>query len=379
MRDREVLMFRNRKFFALFVLLIVFSMLFCIQAAAYREDGAGNATETRGTNESVDVKGDYIYLFSYGNVAKDNIIKGKIGGDLIATSNSIKVEAEVGGNIRAAAQSLEITDSTAKNVTVAAYMLKVGGNTEFDAVYAAGSKVIYEGSCEYLEIWADEVYIYGKVTNGVFIHADKVFFSDTCEIDRATVEGASTPNVFSNDDTKTAKKYTENADFASKVSYEKTDSEFIKRVSGLLYELPAAIILMLFICLIAGKHLDEANNTLRYSTGSLIGFGIAGTIGIPMIALMLLIFPYTQMVSLALMAFYILFAIIASAFTSASIARMIFPNLNKILSSLIGVTVVTVASIIPSVSLLFGLFSITYILGYLLCRIFVKKEQIPML
>ncbi|HBR31315.1 MAG TPA: hypothetical protein DD733_04465, partial [Clostridiales bacterium] len=93
----------------------------------------------------------------------------------------------------------------------------------------------------------------------------------------------------------------------------------------------------------------------------------------------LLIFPYTQMVSLALMAFYILFAIIASAFTSASIARMIFPNLNKILSSLIGVTVVTVASIIPSVSLLFGLFSITYILGYLLCRIFVKKEQIPML
>ena len=136
---------------------------------------------------------------------------------------------------------------------------------------------------------------------------------------------------------------------------------------------------MLFICLIAGKHLDEANNTLRYSTGSLIGFGIAGTIGIPMIALMLLIFPYTQMVSLALMAFYILFAIIASAFTSASIARMIFPNLNKILSSLIGVTVVTVASIIPSVSLLFGLFSITYILGYLLCRIFVKKEQIPML
>lgn len=368
---------KSKKLFALLTTIFIVSLLLCTTAMAYQEDGAGNATETQGTNQSIEVEGDYIYFFSPTNTINDNTVKGTIGGDLIAAANTIGIEATVGGNIRAAAQSIVIDNSSAKNVTIAAYTIEIGDDTEFNSIYAAGQKVTVDGTCEYLEIWANEVYIYGTVTNGAVIHADSVFFADTCNIDKVTVEGTTAPYTFDGKDIKTKKAYTQNTDFASKVTFKQIDNEITNKVSGLLYTLPAAIILVLLLCLLTRKPLDEANTMLKYGTGKMIGLGFAGFIGIPIISIILLFLPYTQTIAFALILLYILFAIIAVEFTAASVARMLLPKLNKYLSSLIGVTVIAVASILPTISLLFGMFSLVYIFGYLLSKVFTKKEQTP--
>lgn len=148
-------------------------------------------------------------------------------------------------------------------------------------------------------------------------------------------------------------------------------------MADLLYTLPAAIILTLLLCLFIGKQLDDAGAMFKNLTGRYIGFGVMGAFLVPIVIFFMFAIPYTTTAGVVLGVGYLLLALAASSFTAASISRLIMPSLNKYLSSLIGITVVTLLTVLSTLSAAFTLFSLIYIFGYALNKLFFKKPELP--
>ena len=367
-------MINIKKLFGVLTVVILVSILLCTSAAAIKYDGAGNAIETEKNRKSIDIEGDYIFFYSSNDVDGD-MIKGTVGGDLLAFGNKIAIQADVGGNIRTASASLVINNTKAKNATVAAYTIEIGKDTEFAAVYAIGQDVYFYGTCEYLEIWGGTAYIYGTVTNGAVINADTVYFAETCSIDKASVKGINTPYYLYNNMAK--KEYTVNQNLAAKVTYTKTPSIIHRNFTDLRYSIPSSVLLVLLLCFLMGKSLDEAGELFTKNIGKTIGLGAAVAFLMPVAIIIMLLFRYTASTGLVAVFAYLLIAIIAKSFTAASLARLALPGLNKYLSSAIGITAVLVFSVLSGfVSIISGIFSLIYIFGYIILKVFYKKEEL---
>ncbi len=369
-------MSRKIKLFALPITVIVLFLTLLTGTSALKYDGAGNATETLGNNDRVEVEGDYVFLYTSGNANKRDVIRGSIGGDLLALGGNIGVEeAEVGGNIRIASLSLDIDRTVARNATLASYTINIGEDTEFAAVYCIGQEVFFYGNCEYLNIQGGTVYIYGNVTNGAEIYADTVYFAESCNIEKAAVEGMYTPYYLDKDNNRI--KYTDNQTLAGKISYTKTPGILQRNFSDLRYKLPAAILLGLLMSLLLGKALDESGERFKYSSGKTIGYGLLGAFLVPIVIIMLFMIAYTTVVGMITGFAYLMIALAAKAFTSASFARLALPNLNKYLSSLIGISLVTVLSVFSGLNLMITLFSLVFTFGYLILRLTERKKEQP--
>lgn len=359
-------------FLVLCVLLI--SLLLVISGSALQTDGAGNATGA--SKDELDIEGDYYYFLD--STEADEKIKGKIGGDILGLASNLEIEAEVGGSIRlASVLSLSIRNSSARNITVAAADLTIGENTTSKAVYAGAQIFRFDGTCDYLEVWAEEVYIYGTIKDSAKIHADNVYFADTCDVSNVKVEGMNTPKFFEKGNERILKDYTENQTLKDRISYTQTYNQFQQYMANLLYTLPAAIVLTLLLCLMLGKQLDEAGDMFKHSTGRHIGYGVIGAFLIPIAIFFLIVIPYTSTAGIVLGVGYLLLAIVANCFTAASLSRIIMPSLNRYLSSIIGVTIVTLLTLLTTLDALFTLFSLIYIFGYAIIRLFFKKPELP--
>jgi len=363
-------------FLAICVLLI--SLLPVISASALKTDGAGNAIGAGKTGEELDIEGDYYYfLDSTESTAEE--IKGKIGGDIIGIGTNLQIEAQVGGSIRVVSVlNLSIANSSARNITVVSAAVNIGENTTSKAVYAGAQSFSFYGTCDYLEVWAEEVYIYGTIKDSAKIHADNVYFADTCNVNNVKVDGMNKPKYFEKDNVQASKDYTENQDLKDKISYTQTLNQFQQYMSNLLYTLPAAILLTLILCFMLGKQLNEAGDMFKNVTGRHIGYGVLGAFLIPTAIFVLILFPYTSTAGLILGIGYLLLALVAKFFTAASLARIIMPSLNKYLSSLIGVTAVVLLSILGPLDTLFTLFSLIYIFGFVLIKPFFRPELPPL-
>jgi hypothetical protein len=370
-------MTRAKKIFFIFISVLLISLLAAAGVSALRTDGAGNAVETGDTDENVQVEGDYYYMFDSAKTGADSI-KGKIGGDIIALGSDLQIEAEVGGNIRSAALTgLTINNTSVKNITVASMEVDIGEGTKSKAVYAGANTFKLYGTCEYLEVYATDVYIYGNITDSANIHADNVYFADNCDVNNVKVEGMNKPQHFQKDNTSNAKDYTENQTLAGKITFKQTQSELQKYMSNLLYTLPAAIVLTLLLCLLLGKQLDESGAMFRNTTGRHLGYGMIGAFLIPIAIFFMIALPYTSSAGFVLGLGYILLAVTAESFTAASISRILMPKVNKYLSSLIGITVVTMLTLLSAVSVAFTIFSLVYIFGYTINKLFIKKTELP--
>ena len=362
-------------FLAICVLLI--SLLPVISASALKTDGAGNAIGAGKTGEELDIEGDYYYfLDSTESTAEE--IKGKIGGDIIGIGTNLQIEAQVGGSIRVVSVlNLSIANSSARNITVVSAAVNIGENTTSKAVYAGAQSFSFYGTCDYLEVWAEDVYIYGTVTDSAAIHANNVYFADTCDVSNVKVEGMNTPKFFEKGNERILKDYTENQTLKDRISYTQTYNQFQQYMANLLYTLPAAIVLTLLLCLMLGKQLDEAGDMFKHSTGRHIGYGVIGAFLIPIAIFFLIVIPYTSTAGIVLGVGYLLLAIVANCFTAASLSRIIMPSLNRYLSSIIGVTIVTLLTLLTTLDALFTLFSLIYIFGYAIIRLFFKKPELP--
>jgi hypothetical protein len=322
------------------------------------------------------VEGDYYYIFN--DDMASEVIKGKIGGDIVALSADLQIESEVGGSVRAASLlNLNIVNTSARNITVASAIVNIGENTQSKAVYAGADSFSFYGTCEYLEVWATDVYIYGTITNSAKIYADNVYFANSCNVNKVTVEGMNKPKYFEKDNPRNQTDYTENQDLAGKINYSQTYTRFQLYMASLLYTLPAAIILTLLLCLLTGKQLDEAGTMFKNRTARHIGYGLMGAFLIPIAIFFLIQLTYTATVGIVLGIGYILLALIANSFTAASVARLVMPSLNKYLSSVIGITIVTIFTLLSTLSVAFTLFSLVYIFGYALCKLFFRKPELP--
>ena len=357
------------------VFLAVFFLFTGVSAKSF--DDAGNAVETRGNNRSVEVDGDYYFFYTSGSSVNDTI-SGSIGGDLIAAGGYLELkELTVGGNVRTASMYLRIEDTTAKNATVFAYTIEIGENSSFGAVYAAGSSIVFRGDCDYLELRATNVYIYGTVRKSAKIYADNVYFVDTAEVNNVTVEGERVPFYFKDGSAQPSGTYTEVEGLDSAIDYIKTPGQLQRSFANLRYTIPAGILLMLLLFLAMDKALDRAGERLKCRPGSTIGFGFLGAFIIPFLVLILIILQCSATVGLVLALAYILIAIIANIFTAASLARILLPSLNKHLSSLIGVTVAAILSVFTGFNGLFTIFSMIYTFGFILGSLLIKKQNPP--
>lgn len=367
----------SKRIIFLIISVLLIALLPAISVNALQTDGAGNAMGIGEAEKDLDIEGDFFYLYDTSTSSTEEI-KGKIGGDIFALGMDMQIEAEVGGSIRAATlKALNIENTSVRNITVASTAVNIGEGTKSKAIYAGAESFSFYGTCDYLEVYATEVYIYGKITNRAEIYADYVYFADTCDINKVSVEGMNTPKYFEKGNERNLKDYTENQNLSGKISFTQTYNQFQRYMASLLYTLPAAIILTLLLCLLLGKQLDDSGAMFKNTTGRHIGYGIIGAFLIPIAIFFLITLPYVSTAGVVLGIGYVLLALVASSFTAASLSRIILPNLNKYLSALIGITAVTMLTLLSAVSTAFTLFSLVYIFGYAINKLFIKKPELP--
>lgn len=366
----------KKLFTVLLLSVIMFSLLSGLSqsVSAMKKDDAGNAFETEGNAEELDIKGDYHFFFQSQDI-EASVIKGNVSGDIIAASSNIDIQANVGGNIRAAAMELNINSPSVKNITVFASILNIDSACVSNAVYAAGGTVTYKGKSEYVKITAATIYLYGKINGNAVIEADNVYISSECDFSKLLIKSSTEPKIFTGDDYYNGVSYTSNNDFASKITFEKQKSALIQKIESLQLKLPMQMILVCLFCLLFAKTIDNSAEYFRTKKGNIFGYGAVGMFGIPVIALILIIFVYTIYVSAILALVYLLIALISMSFTSASVSRLMMPKVNKYLSSLIVVTGAVLLSLIPVVSAFITVFTLIYTFGYFLSCIFKKKQE----
>lgn len=364
---------RAPKFFLITIIILIIVPLLAVGAFALQTDGAGNALETLGNNPVVDIKGDYIFLFTSGNDKTPDVISGQIGGDLLMVGGKVKVDdTTIGGNIRGLAYDIEIDNTRTKNITFAALNLDVGKNAYLDALYFWGTELNFAGNCDYLEANANTVYIYGTITAEVVIYADTVYIVEGADFEKATIHSTNPPYYV--DQTNVRHNISAAPSLAEKITHKKTPGTLEKSFANLKYKLPAIILFVLVLCLFLGKALDDAGEMFREKKGGMAGYGLLGTFVTPTLALALVAGGYTYYAGLALGLLFGLILTISTAFFAASIGRLYLPNLNKYLSSLIGASIVTVLSIFGFVGVVISILSLVYTYGYIL-RTFLKKDK----
>ena len=297
-------------------------------------------------------------------------------GSLYIAGQKVSInESVVKESLFAAGEELDLKDTQVSgNVFVAGKTLDMD-DLSSNSVYAIAESVSFEGETNYLCASGTTVVVDGTVNGDAQITGDNVIIKDSAVITgELTISSSQDPDV--SDDAEvgqlTFNKVDKDADTAPTLSL---GARILKKITSGLYWIVAMAAFGMLLCWLFDKHLSTAANYIKNRTAPMIVSGILGWMCIPLAALLLccsyILAPIAGMLTLA----YVLLLCAGLAFAGASIARIIFPNMNVFLSALIGIAALEVIRLIPVIGVLVGIAADMYLLGYVIQCLWLNRKQ----
>lgn len=359
---------KNKKLMLIPMLILVFSLMAgtALAAGTGEIDTAGNlflGCDDPASNACISTDSAQRDIYWMGNNLD---LSGSLtGGDVIAAGYSIAIaDSDFGGSIRTAGYNVNITNSTAaNNITAAGYSVTVGKGVKAAGAILIGNDVTFSGECDHLSANGTTVRVSGVVNGDAQINANKVIFSDDAVITgHLSISAATEPTYPAGikDYTFTAFENTEAGE--AMAAAEKIN--FGALLLGRLYWIVASVIVALLLCLVGAKELDKSGKTLLQRPVAMPVTGLVTLIAMPVALILLLVTvigaPVTGLIALlfAAMCFF------AVTFAGASAGRLVFPNMNKVLASVIGVAALELLRIVPYFGELILFAAILYTVGY---------------
>lgn len=322
-----------------------------------------------------DVFGSFVagYNFSYDEVkAEDavaiagysiNVSDSEVGSSMFVAGYDINVDkTTVNGNIMAAGNSINIDDST------------VG-----KAIYVAGNDITFDGEATTINLSGTNVTVAGTVHGDAKISADNVTIGENAVIDgKLYIEAASMP-TFLGDMSNYEFEYVQNDNNSvENVAEAAVKTSFLlvlwHKVKKSLYWAVAMIIVAVLMRTFVNKPIDDSLKVFKDKKGLVFALGAAALVGVP-VACLLVCFTFVGIpLSVLVLAAYIFFLALGTAFTGSSLSQLVFPKLNPYVSTIICVAILEVAIVIPFLGFLVKIACDLYILGYIVISLFDKKN-----
>lgn len=376
---------KNKKLMLIPMLILVLSLLAGTALAAGSDakglDTAGNNflgcdDESSGEYSGSDSAKRDIYWV--GN--KLTLTNSTTGGDAITAGYSMSFSGcDVGGSIRAAGYSVSIDNTTIKNnITTAGNELNIGAGVKAAGIIAVGNRVTVSAECDSLFAAGAVVRFDGVVNGDASISADKVIFGENAVITGHLKIDSSSEPVYPagiKDHTFTAFENTEEGEAAQAAATISFGAALLHR----LYWIVASCVVALLLCLLATKELDGSGEMLIKRPVAMPVTGLVTLLAMPLAIIILLITVIGAPVAGLIALLFAAMCFFAIAFAGASAGRLVFPKMNKILASVIGVAALELLRIIPYLGGLILFAAILYTVGYfiLACyeRIKALKKQ----
>ena len=283
--------------------------------------------------------------------AKDS----EIGESLYLAGNQISVDGVmVSGNLFAAGNLIDIVD-----------------DCEANAVYAIGSNITFEGETNYLYAAGSSVVIDGTINGDVKIEAETIDIKKgTVITGELIVESATEPEIPDNAE---IGKYSFNQVQKESGESKSFGTIIYDKVTDGIYWIIAMGAFSLLLSWLFAQHLERAGRYIKNRTTAVVVSGILGWLFIPVVAFLLAISyifaPIAAMTGTA----YMLLIWAGLAFAGSSIGRIVFPNMNKFLSSFIGVAILEVLRLIPVLGFIIGAVADMYLIGYVIQYIWLHR------
>jgi len=294
-------------------------------------------------------------------------------GNVFAAGNSVGLDGmNIGADAFIAGQSMKVEDTMiGGNLFAAGQMVSVSEDTVVGAAMIAAQNITFDGSASYLSISGESIEFNGKVDGNVELEGTSVTIGPDAEITgELKVTASSEPTVDPTasidsyqyeelkDDEETA---AETVGFFAKV---------VKKITSLLYWIPAMILLGLLMTLVFGKNLEEAKELAKTKTLQMVLFGAISWIAVPIVAIVCAVtiigFPIAAVIGTV----YVVLIWVGLAFAGASLSRLVFPKMNVYLTSVIGIAVLEAVRIIPVIGALVGIAADMYLIGYVVRKIY---------
>ena len=320
--------------------------------------------------EQEELAGDLLVVES-----EETIISDRVNGDLLGFAVGITVNGEVQGSIRAVATTLEMNNVVHRNVTVAGGSIVCG--EEFSAYYvaAAAGEVIFRGECDTLSITASRVVIAGTVHGEIQCAADTVIILESASFASAHFVGASEPVVVKSENDSSYQSLGSSS-FADVVTFEQTQSEFVRKLIDLPFTLFSGIGLALAVSLVLGRVAERLSLRFRGSPVPFCLKGFGGLVLVLIASIFLLMMVFTTMIGVVMLLAYVLIWLVAKAFTAALLGRLLFTRWNPHLSTCLVAAVIALTSVIPVVSGLVTFFCLLVAFGSAVSLLFTKQEPV---
>ncbi len=342
-----------------------------VAASEISEDSAGN----------IFASGDAVSLpespfFGGFAVGKEvNVNGSEAEGALYIAGQKVNIkESVIKESLFAAGEELEIKDTQVSgNVFVAGKTLDMD-DLSSNSVYAIGESVSFEGKTNYLCASGTTVVVDGTVNGDATITADNVIIKDDAVITgELSISSSQDPDV--SDDAEVGQLTYNKIDNTEAEPTLSLGARILKKITSGLYWIVAMGAFGMLLCWLFDKHLSTAANYIKNRTAPMVVSGILGWMCIPLAALLLccsyILAPIAGMLTLA----YVLLLCAGLAFAGASLARIIFPNMNVFLSALICIAALEVIRLVPFIGIIVGIAADMYLLGYVIQCLWLNRKQ----
>ncbi len=351
---------------------IALAMVICLvfastSAFALEQDTAGNASASSESITTQKVDSD---LYWAGDTT--NISQTEVGGDIIAAGNSIETNStNVAGNVRAAANSLVFNSTKiAKNATVAGNTVRFGQGTSVNGLYIAASDASFYGTAKCLHIASSTAIIDGTVEGDVEISAATVVVGDNAKITGKLKISSSTEPSISQSASINAKEISVNSGAMAGLLTGITAAFMIALVVVIL----STLVMSVLIAALLKRPVNASAEMFQTSPAGVLITGFVSIIVAPLVCVLLLVFTVTIPLSIALICAIIALLCVAVPFTCAAVGKMLFKNMNSILSALIIAAIAGVLTLVPFVGPAVSVFSTMYLFGYCVRALFFKVK-----
>ncbi len=293
-------------------------------------------------------------------------------GSVFAAGQNISASgASIGESLYVAGNGIMLNNVDVQgNIFAAGSDLSLIGESQANGVYMAGSKITFEGETNALCLAAEEVSVKGYIHGDVSITADNVEIGNgTVILGKLEVVGSKEP-VIPEDaqigDFEFSVKSEAGEDAAEAAAKLSIGSMILKKIGSCFYWIIAMAAFGMILCWLFNDHLQGAVDMIKTRTSGMILAGVIGYLCIPIAALILCVTCIFAPIAGLLMLAYVLLLCAGLAFTGASLARLVFPNMNRFLSALIGIAVLEAVRLIPVIGFLVAVAADMYLVGYVI-------------
>ncbi|MDO4488007.1 MAG: polymer-forming cytoskeletal protein [Eubacteriales bacterium] len=308
-----------------FSLILTVFMVAALSVTSLAADGAGYRDNVSNRFEAG----------NYAVIADDADIN-----DAIAAGRTVTVTGvEAIGNIFAAGQNVYVEDARLYgDIAVAGQNVYVRDIAAGGNVFAAGEKVVIGGHV-YGSVYAvcSEI----EIEDGTIIEGT---CGISCSKEPVIAENASITalNVSIDEpkDNSTAKKTLT------------AGAKILMAVKSVVYWAPAMMLLSLIISLLFKNNVTAATETLTKRTGATFGFGALALLVFPVAFIIMCITYIGLPLAFILLGIYLLLIFVSQTFTASILGRLIFTDMNVILSGLICTTILVVVDRLPIIGTL---------------------------